>query len=152
MNGYRVIVFFHVLSAILWVGGGALLQLLLWRAKKAGPESFGSFTEAAEWTSQRFFMPMSFAALGFGIWAVLAGPWSFGESWIVAGIVGYAISALIGMAILGPTAKKMKAMIGERGPNDPVVTQLSRRIDLAGRVDLVILLAVVFNMVVKPGV
>ena len=152
MSGYRVIVFFHVLSAIVWVGGGALLQLLLWRAKKAGPESFGAFTDAAEWTSQRFFMPASFAALGFGIWAVIAGPWSFGESWIVAGIVGYAISALIGMAILGPTSKKMKAMIAERGPNDPVVTQLSRRIDLVGRIDLIVLLAVVFNMVVKPGV
>jgi uncharacterized membrane protein len=97
-------------------------------------------------------MPASFAVLGFGIWAVLAGPWSFAEMWITLGLVGYALSALNGMAIIGPTSKKMKNTIAERGPNDPVVTQLSRRIDLAGRIDLIIVVAVVFDMVVKPGV
>lgn len=151
MSGYEVIVFFHVVSVIVWVGGGVMLQILLARASKIGPEAVSSFSQAAEWTSQRVFMPASFAALAFGIWAVIAGPYTFGEGWIIAGFVGYALSALNGMAVLGPTSRKMKEASATRGPNDPAVMQLARRIDIAGKIDLVILVLVVFNMVVKPG-
>ena len=151
MRGYDIIVFFHVLAAIVWVGGGVMLQILLSRASRLGPESVASFSQAAEWTSQHVFMPASFAALGFGIWAVIAGPWTFGEGWIIAGLVGFAISSINGSAILGPTSKKLKAAVEERGPNDPAVKQLARRIDIAGRIDLLVLVVVVFNMVVKPG-
>jgi hypothetical protein len=55
------------------------------------------------------------------------------------------------MVNLGPTARKMKELIGERGPEDSGVQKLARRMDIAGRFDLVILTAVVFDMVVKPG-
>ena len=151
MSGYEVIVFFHVLAVIVWLGGGIMFQILLARASKIGPESVASFNQAAEWTSQRVFMPSSFAALAFGIWAVIAGPYTFGEGWIIAGLVGFALSALNGSLILGPTSKKMKEAVDARGPSDPAVMRLARRIDRAGRVDLVVLILVVFNMVVKPG-
>lgn len=143
--------FFHVLSAIVWVGGGVMLQALMARAKKIGPESVSAFSEAAEWTSKHIFMPAAFAALGFGIWLTIAGGYDWGELWITLGMVGFAASALIGMAILGPTSKKMNALAAERGPNDPVVVHMSRRIERAGRFDLVILILVVLDMVVKPG-
>jgi uncharacterized membrane protein len=151
MSGYDLVVFFHVLSVIVWVGGGVMLQILLARASRAGPESVASFSEHAAWTSSRIFIPASSAAFASGIWAVFAGPWSFGDSWIVVGLIGFAISSLIGTFVLGPTSKKMNALAAERGPNDPVVTHLRRRIDLVGRVDLIVLTLVVFNMVVKPG-
>lgn len=151
MNGYNLIVFAHVTLAIIWVGSGFMFQVLLWRASKSGPEAVASFTQLAEWTSQRVFMPASFGVLAFGIWAVLAGPWGFGEGWVIAGLVGFAVSAINGSAVLGPTSKKLKAVTEERGPSDPEVMRLARRIDVAGRIDLVVLLIVVFNMVVKPG-
>jgi uncharacterized membrane protein len=152
MTLVEVLKFLHVLFAVLWVGGGFLLQLLLFRAKRVGPDELASLTSAAEWTSQRFFMPASFAVLGFGVWLVIAGGYDWGDMWITLGIVGYLLSALNGMAILGPTSKKMKGLIEQRGPNDPVVTHMSRRLDLAGRFDLVVLIAVIFVMVTKPGV
>lgn len=151
MSGYDVIVFLHILAVIIWVGGGFMFQVLLWRASRIGPESVASFNQAAEWTSQRIFMPASFATLGSGIWAVIAGPWTFGEGWIIAGLAGFAISAINGSAVLGPTSKKLKTTIEERGPSDPAAMKLARRIDIAGRIDLLVLIIVVFNMVVKPG-
>jgi len=151
MTRYEIIKFLHVLAVIVWVGGGVMLQILLARAKRAGPEALTMFNEGAEWTSQRVFMPASFAVLGLGIWLVVDGPWNFSDPWIGIGIVGYALSAVNGMVNLGPTAKKMKALIAERGPVDPGVQKLARRMDIAGRFDLVILTAVVFDMVVKPG-
>lgn len=147
----EVLKFLHVMSVIVWVGGGVMLQILLYRANRLGVETVSVFGQAAEWTSNRVFMPASFTALGTGIWLVLATSYSFADLWITLGFVGFALSALIGMAILGPTSKKMAKASEERGPHDPVVRHLARRIDLAGRVDLVILVAVVGDMIVKPG-
>lgn len=152
MSRYDIIKFLHVFAVIVWVGGGVMLQILLGRARKAGPNDLASFTGAAEWTSQRVFMPSSFAVLGLGIWLVVDSPWNFSDPWIGIGIVGYALSALNGMINLGPTSRKMKELIADRGPADAGVQTLARRLNVGGRIDLLVLTAVVFDMVVKPGV
>lgn len=151
MSRYEVIKFLHVLAVIVWVGGGVLFQVLLARTKRLGPDAMATFTQAGEWTSTRIFMPASFAALGSGIWLVVDGPWSFADTWITLGLIGFAISAINGSANLGPTSKKMKELIADKGPADPGVQRLARRLDVAGRIDLLVLIAVVFDMVVKPG-
>ena len=152
MNTTNILKFFHVLFAATWVGGGVLLQFLLARAKAAGPEMVGRFTELAEATSTRIFMPSSFLTLGFGIATLASTPGAnWGAPWIGVGFGGFIVSALLGMAILGPTSKKMKDLIAERGPQDPVVTHLGRRLDMVGRIDLLILIFVVFAMVTKLG-
>jgi uncharacterized membrane protein len=150
MTRYSLIVFLHVLAAIIWVGGGVMLQVLELRARRAGPESVVSLGEAASWTSGRVFMPASFAALGTGIWAVLEGPWSFAEVWISIGFAGFIASAVLGMAILGPTSKAMLTLAADRGPGDPAVMRKARRLSKVGWIDLLILIAVVFVMVTKP--
>lgn len=152
MSRYEILLFFHILAVTVWIGGGFMLQILLYRARRAGPDAVASLNESAEWTSQRIFMPASFAVLGFGIWLVVDGPWNFSDPWIGIGILGYAISALNGMINIGPSARKMKELIAEKGPTDPGVGKLSRRIDIAGRIDLVVLFAVLLDMVVKPGI
>jgi uncharacterized membrane protein len=151
MNATDIFKFLHVLAAVIWVGGGFMLQVLLARARKLGPGSINEFTAAAEWTSSRLFMPASFAALIFGIATVMAGGYDWGDMWIGMGFAGFLVSSIIGMVILGPTSKKLKELGPERGPNDPVVTHLARRIDLAGKIDLIVLIGVIFVMVVKPG-
>jgi uncharacterized membrane protein len=151
MSGYDFLKFLHIFAVIVWLGGGMMLQVLLARARQAGPEAVAMFNQSAEWTSQHIFMPASFAVLGLGIWLVVDSAWNFSEAWIGLGIFGFALSALNGMINLGPTARKMKALIAESGPEDPGVRKLARRMQAAGRVDLVILTAVVLDMVVKPG-
>jgi uncharacterized membrane protein len=150
MNVTDILKFLHVLSAAIWVGGGFMLQVLLSRAKAAGPDTVASFNELAEWT-HRLFMAASFLTLLFGIGTVASGGYDWGAPWIGIGFAGFLASGLLGMAVLGPTATKMKALIGERGPNDPVVAHLGRRLDMVGRLDLVILIFVVFAMVTKLG-
>ena len=153
INATNIFKFLHVLSAIVWVGGGFMLQMLLARARSARSGVDRGVQPAAEWTSQHVFMPASFAALVFGI--------AHGDRRAdTTGATRGSRSASSGFvdlrdqrhgAILGPTAKKMKAVIEERGPNDPVATHMARRLDLFGTVDLIVLIAVVFDMVVKPG-
>lgn len=146
-----ILKFLHVVSAIVWVGGGVMLQILLARTRRAGPEALGHLNNSAEWTSTRIFIPVAFAALGTGIATVIAGGYDWGALWINIGFVGFLSSAVIGMAVIGPTSKKMKVLIDERGPTDPGVEPLVRRINAFGLVDLSVLLVVVFFMVVKPA-
>lgn len=35
------------------------------------------------------FIPSSLLVFVFGIWLTIEGPWSFGDLWIVLGLVGY---------------------------------------------------------------
>ncbi len=151
MNATDILKFFHVFFAITWVGGGIMLHFLLARAAKAGPEAMQHLNDGAEWTSNHVFMPSSFLTLGFGIATVASGGYDWGAPWIGIGFAGFLISAILGMAVLGPTSKKMKTLIGERGPNDPVVTHLARRMGNVGRIDTLILIIVVFAMVTKIG-
>lgn len=152
MTRYELVKFLHLAAVIVWMGGGVMLQILLARSRRAGPDAVAAFNESAEWTSQRVFMPASFATLGFGIWLVADSAWNFSDAWIGIGLLGFALSALNGMINIGPTARKMKELIAERGPVDAGVHKLSRRMAVAGRIDLILLTAVVLDMVVKPGV
>jgi uncharacterized membrane protein len=151
MSATDILKFFHVLFAITWVGGGIMLQFLLGRAAKAGPDTMAKLNEMAEWTSNHVFMPSSFLTLAFGIATVVSGSYDWGAPWIGIGFAGFVLSALLGMGVLGPTAKKMKTLIAERGPQDPVVAHLGRRMGMVGRIDMVILIVVVFAMVTKIG-
>lgn len=151
MSGYELVVFLHVLAAVVWVGAGIGLQLLEVRAKRSGPERMRFFGQEAEWLSTRLFMPASFASVFFGVWAVAIGPWSFSDAWITAGFAGFVITILVGMGLIAPTSKKLAQIAAERGPQDPEAQRLSRRMMIASRFNMLVLIAVVFDMVVKPG-
>ena len=152
MTRYEILKSLHLLGAVVWLGGGFMLQVLLGLVRRAGPEDLAAFTRSAERTSQRIFMPASFAVLAFGIWLVVDGPWNFSDAWIGIGIAGYAVSALNGMINIGPTSRKMKEAIARRGAGDPTVAALARRLNAWGWIDLAVLTAVVVDMIVKPGV
>lgn len=152
MNRFEIIKFLHVLAVVVWVGGGVLEQFFAVRASRSSdPGEMMRVAQDASWASQRFFMPASFAALGFGIWLVVDSPWSFGDLWIILGLVGYALSAGLGMGFLGPLSKRIATLSEERGAADPGVQQTIRRLLRVARLDLLILTAVIFDMVVKPG-
>ena len=142
--------FLHIVSVIVWVGGGVMMQALAFRSFRAGPETTLHYAQDAAWTGNRVFMPASFATLVFGLGLVGAGHYEW-KLWIILGLVGFALTAVNGSAVLGRLAKQLAKQAEDRGPNDPVVQYTARRLRRALAVDLVVILLVVFDMVVKPG-
>jgi hypothetical protein len=63
----------------------------------------------------------------------------------------FVLTSLNGMVFLTPQTKRLKPLIAERGEDDPGVQALVKRVTLASRIDLLILIAVVVDMVIKPG-
>ena len=153
MELYDWLLLGHILSAITWVGGAIAMQVVggrLYRAESA--EAVAAFARTAEHLGPRLFMPASLAVLGFGIAMVsVSEAWSIGQLWIILGLVGIAISAIGGALFFGPQSKRIGEALRTEGAESERVRSLIRQLFVVGRVDVLILLLVVANMVLKPG-
>jgi uncharacterized membrane protein len=85
-----------------------------------------------------------------GIAMMINTSWGWGHFWIVAGLIGYASTFIVGVAILSPTAKKIDESAEKNGPTHPETMALIERIMLIARFDIAVLMLVVLDMVTKP--
>lgn len=153
MTLYEFLLTVHVLSVILWIGGGSLLHILFIRFRAARDfTTTMHLGEQAEKLGKTYFMPLSILTLASGVFLVLEGDWGFEHLWILLGLAGIVVSSVIGAAFIGPSAGKIARLAAEKGLEDPAVQAESDRIMLLSRIDLVILILVVLNMVVKPTI
>jgi uncharacterized membrane protein len=152
MSSYELLLFVHVLAAVVWIGGAASLQVLAIRAERSrdGGRVAGIAAEA-EWMGSRVFLPASIALLLAGIGLTLDGDWGFTTPWVLLGLIAYGLSALTGSLFLGPESGRIGKMVAEVGPQDPEVIARIKRIFVVSRIELVVLLFIVFDMTVKPG-
>lgn len=150
MDWYTLVKFAHVACAILWVGGGFALMVAAMRADRAG-DIAGTLQimRTVGDLGNRLFMPMSVLTLLFGL--IMCWFWvGFGDLWIVLGLIGFAVSAVIGSAIFKPTADRMNALIAREGIT-PAALAEGRRILKVARFDYTVMLLVVGDMVLKPA-
>jgi uncharacterized membrane protein len=146
------LLFAHITFAALWIGGDAMLQLFGWRARAAGPERTAHFVKDIEWIGLRFLNPVAFLVVVFGVWLVLEEPaWEFSQFWITAGLVVFLASFITGAGFLGPETGRIGALIEARGPADPEVQRRISRVVVVSRIELLFLILIVLDMVVKPG-
>lgn len=141
----------HVTGAVLWVGGGLTLTILALRAERsAEPAEMAMIARQAAFVGERVFAPIGLLVLGMGIAMVVNLDLDWGTSWIVIGLVGYAITFLTGLLVLGPQAKRIGQLIETVGAEAAETQAAIKRILLIARVDVGVLLLVVAAMVLKP--
>jgi hypothetical protein len=99
----------------------------------------------------RLITPSAIAVLVFGIWIVAVSFWNFTDTWVWLALVGIAITIATGAGFLGPESERLGKLGAERDPSDPEVQRRIRRIVAVSRIDLVVLILVVADMVFKPG-
>jgi uncharacterized membrane protein len=152
VDGYTILKLFHVLFAIVWVGGGVAFNIFATRAVRSGDgPRIATFAREAEFVGQRVFFPSAVLVLLFGIFATLKGHLGFTDTWILLGLIGIGFTIVTGSTFLGPESKRIGELIDQRGGADPEVKRRLARILAVGRIDLVVLLLVVVDMVLKPG-
>jgi uncharacterized membrane protein len=141
----------HVLSVVMWVGGGVMITLLaLMTIALRDPVRLAQLAKQAAFLGGTYFPPLSLMVIGFGFGLVEKGDWGYDPAWIQIGIAGWAASFILGVGYLGPHAKQLDKLLAERSPEDAAVQELIRRILLAARFDSVLLLFITFDMVAKP--
>ncbi len=143
----------HVLVAVLWVGGGATLALLaLMTLRMNDPIRVAQFAHQAGKVGERLYTPSSLLVLLFGIGLMTndRSPWDWDMTFVQIALAGWALTFLVGFFYIRPTAAKLAKAIEERGPTDPEAQRLIKNILVVTRIDILILLFIVFDMTAKP--
>ena len=150
MTLYEFLLFVHIASAVTWVGGGITLQVVALRAlASAEPARMAAIAADSDWIGKRIYMPASLLVLGAGVWMVLEGDLGFGRGWIMVGLGGFAVSLILGATFNGPESARIGRLIEERGPSDPDVARRIRRILLSSRLELLVMVIVIFFRTTK---
>jgi len=151
MTWYTFFKSIHVLAAVVWVGGAATIQFCALRiiGTRDGVRQ-AEFAKDAEVIGMRVFTPASIVLFLAAIGMMQNLHWSWGQNWVVFGLVVWGLSFAVGAGFLGPESGRIAKVIEREGPSSPAAGARIRRILMVSRVDLVFLLAVIWNMVVKP--
>ena len=152
MTLYEFLKLVHVLGAIAWVGTSIEQQLVGARAMSSNARGrLAHFVDEAEWVGVRIMTPAAILVVIAGVLMVIESGWNFSDTWILIGIGLFVLTSLNGMVFLTPQTKRLKLSIAERGEDDASVQALVKKVTLASRIDLLILIAIVADMVIKPG-
>jgi uncharacterized membrane protein len=150
---YEVLLLLHIIAAITWVGGAIMINFLATQIRRAGDETMLTvFLRQTEWTGKSIFPISAFAVLALGVSMVAVNEaWTVGQLWIVLALVGVGITLIGGAAFFGPESARIGRLVAERGAADSEVHRRIQRLIMLSRLDLLLLLLIVADMVIKPG-
>jgi uncharacterized membrane protein len=141
----------HVITAAIWIGGQAMIQAYAFRILRTGDgRRQAEFSKDTEVVGMRVFIPSTLILLLAGIAMMVNLDWSWSQNWIILGLIAFGLSFVLGAGFLGPEGGRIAELIKRDGPDSPAVQARIRRILTISRCELVVLLAVMVNMVVKP--
>jgi len=149
MDWYSIFKFLHVTSAVCWVGGGAVLMFLAILAGRAKDDDAQMVViKQTASLATVWFIPASLATVVFGlVVATIGGLW--GSAWVILGLAGFASTFLTGLLLLEPQGRKIGALIAEGQMVDAVAA--GKRLLSISKFDYSVMLVVIIDMVMKPG-
>jgi uncharacterized membrane protein len=148
---YEFLLFLHITAAAVWVGGSTMLQAIYMRVRRAEPRRMIEFMSDVSTVGTRLFVPTSLLLVILGFALAAEGNWDLGEFWIAAAMAVFLASFITGAAFLGPESGRISALAAERGPEDTEVRSRISRVLLVSRIELLLLVLVILDMVIKPG-
>jgi hypothetical protein len=117
MIGYNALLVVHILSAMTWVGGGLMLSLVGFRARKNAAAAT-EFAKLLSFTGLRVMMPAVILVLVTCIWMVVVdSEWSFGQAWVRAALGLFAVAFLDRAVYLSRAAIGMERTVSTMAPS-----------------------------------
>jgi uncharacterized membrane protein len=146
---YDWLLFVHVLMAMLWLGGTAVLSVLAGRlARSEDAGAIARFLESLQVIGPLMLAPPPALLLGAGIWMALRS-WSFGQGWLALGLSLFALSFLVG-AVFQSRAAIAATRAAAAGDSDAASRWLRRWV-WGARLILLLLVVATWDMTLKPG-
>jgi uncharacterized membrane protein len=151
MTWYELWLFLHLSAVALWIGGAVAVQVYGALAKASGePARMAALGKDTGVVVRWVFMPSALVVLISGLLLVNEGPWDWGDRFVVLGLVGWAIVAFTAFGYLSRALARVGMRMAMDGPSPALGAEMGRLIMLA-RILILVLFAIVFVMVVKPG-
>ena len=147
---YDYLMFAHVLAAMVWLGGWAILGLLAAQALRQGDlAALARFAATIRFIGPRLLAPATILVAGLGVWLVLdSHHWHFGQLWIEL-----AIGLFVAVLAVGAGSQSRAAIGAERAIAEAKPDQASRRIRQwawGSMLIVVLLIVATWDMTVKP--
>ncbi len=151
MTLYELLLFVHVLAAVVWVGAVIFVAVVLELALRADDRSLLLRLIAYDdRLAPIFYIPAVLVVLAAGIGLVLEGPWSFADGWVLAGLALLLAAFALGIAFFLPAARRLHAAVAAGGADSSEAAVELRSYRTLTWIDAGILVAAVFVMTVKP--
>ena len=151
MTWYELWLFLHISAVVLWIGGAVAVQVFGALAKASGePARSAAFGKDTGVMVRWVFMPSSLVVLVSGLLLVHEGNWDWGEWFVVLGLAGWAVVAVTAFGYLGRALRNVGMRMATEGPSPALGAEMNRLI-LVARILILVLFAILFVMVVKPG-
>jgi uncharacterized membrane protein len=148
---YQLILYVHIVSALIWAGGAFAIQALAVLVSRSDdPIELPRLGRNLEIIGSRVFAPAAVVLFLAGAVMTIQ-KWSFGQTWIAVSVGLWILSAVAGAIYLGPRAKRVVALFEAEGPSSVEARQLIGRLFLVSRLELVSFAVIVALMVFKPG-
>ena len=151
MTLFQLLLFVHILAAMVWLGGalvGTLIGMLL-RASGDAP-AMGRFCTAFATVAGPAFGGSGLLVLLTGIGMVASEDYlEFSEPWISIGFAGWFVSMVLGATLVGGTWAKVGRQLTD-GADLATVKPLADKAVLWTWVDLALRTVIVFVMVWRP--
>lgn len=148
---YELIVFIHILSAMVWVGGGLFAQFTIAHLRSNGGDSaVAEYLIGLEWAENRVFGLSSGLVFLTGLtMVILSEAWAFSQLWVIVALALFIVDSAIQGIMGGRALKDLRAAAesessGIAGPLKRVMT--------VNNVDTVLVLVILSMMVFKPGI
>jgi uncharacterized membrane protein len=148
---YQLLLFVHIVCAVIWVGGAVYAQMLAFRVTRSGdPSELPRLALHIEYIGSRVFMPAAVLLFVAGA-AMTLQAWSFGQTWIAISVALWVLSAVVGAVYLGPRVKRAAELFQAEGPTSQTGRQLIDRLFLVSRLELLWFALIIALMSFKPG-
>lgn len=146
----QILIFIHVLAAIMWIGGVIMHLALMGLATRDGdPDMQLKLLSLDGRLAPIIYIPGSMLLIITGVVMVLNFGASFGEPWISVGIAVWLISFVIGVSFYAPQGKKLGAAVEAGGPGSPAAQAIIKRMETVTWWTLPLLLLALFAMTTK---
>jgi uncharacterized membrane protein len=148
---YQVLLYVHVVCAVIWVGGAFFSQVLALRVERStDPADLPKFGRNMEFLGLRVFLPAAILLFLAGA-VMVAQQWGFGQTWVAVSMGLWILSVIAGAIYVGPRTKKIAELFEAEGPTSVAARALLSRIFLVSRLELVSFAIIIALMVFKPG-
>jgi uncharacterized membrane protein len=143
---------FHILAAATWIGAALAVQVIGARMRPSTPDDVvDHFAIDAEAIGKMLFAPAGIVLVTTGVALVANEDLEWTSAWILAGIGAFFVAIAVGGAFLIPEGRRIAELARTPGHDPTEVRDRTRRRLLVARVDLMVLILAVADMVYRPG-
>ena len=145
------VLYAHVVFGTLWLGGVMYQEALTAGARREGRDAYVRTAIRTQSVNGRIYPIVTILILATAVWMILVrDELGWGDTWISLSFLIWIIGVATGVGYFTPKAKAMEKQLADDGVTDEL-QRLVEQVHRVARIEVIVLLALAFLMIFKPG-